>query len=98
MGEDNIRTFQKWFNYQEILDNHSVYVYPRAISIKESELYAELPEHELMQHKNIHFVKDVPVMNVSSSFIRKAIKEGKSVDYLLTDSVRKYVDEMNFYR
>ena len=78
--------------------NHSVYVYPRAISIKESELYAELPEHELMQHKNVHFVEDVPVMNVSSSFIRKAIKEGKSVDYLLTDSVRKYVDEMNFYR
>ncbi|MEJ6583531.1 MAG: nicotinate (nicotinamide) nucleotide adenylyltransferase [Crocinitomicaceae bacterium] len=98
MGEDNIRTFQKWYNYQEILDNHAVYVYPRAVSIKESELYAEIPKHELMQHKNIHFVVDVPVMNVSSSFIRKAIKEGKSVDYLLTEPVQKYVDEMNFYR
>ena len=98
MGEDNIRTFQKWYNYQEILDNHSVYVYPRAVSIKETELFSELPKHELLRNKNIHYVIDVPVMNVSSSFIRKAIKEGKSVDYLLTDPVRKYVDEMNFYR
>ena len=80
------------------MDNHSVYVYPRAVSIKESELFSELPKHELLRNKNIHYVIDVPVMNVSSSFIRKAIKEGKSVDYLLTDPVRKYVDEMNFYR
>ena len=98
MGEDNIRTFHKWFNYEEILNNHAIYVYPRAVSIKEAQLFLEIPEHELMHHKNVHFVEDVPVMNVSSSFIRKAIKEGNSVDYLLTDSVRKYVDEMNFYR
>ena len=25
MGEDNIRTFHKWYNYEEILDNHKVY-------------------------------------------------------------------------
>jgi len=98
MGEDNIRTLHKWYNYEEIIDNHSVYVYPRAVSIKEAELYAEIPKHKLMEHQNIHFVKDVPVMNVSSSFIRKEIKAGKSVEYLLTDPVLKYVDEMNFYR
>lgn len=98
MGEDNIRTFHKWFNYEEIINNHAIYVYPRAVSIKDAQLFLEIPEHELLKHKNVHFVEDVPVMNVSSSFIRKAIKEGKNVDYLLTDSVRKYVDEMNFYR
>lgn len=98
MGEDNIRTFHKWFNYEEILSNHTIYVYPRAVSIQEAELFIELPTHELMQHQNIQFVKDVPVMNISSSFIRKSIKEGKSVEYLLVDAVRNYVDEMNFYR
>jgi nicotinate-nucleotide adenylyltransferase len=98
MGEDNIRTFHKWFNYEEIINNHAIYVYPRAVSIKEAQLFLEIPEHEFLKHKNVHFVEDVPVMNVSSSFIRKAIREGNNVEYLLTDSVRKYVDEMNFYR
>ncbi len=98
MGEDNIRTFHKWFNYEEILENHAIYVYPRAISIKETELIKEIPDNSLMHHKNVHFVEDVPVMNISSSFIRKAIKNGKSVEYLLTDPVRKCVEEMNFYR
>jgi nicotinate-nucleotide adenylyltransferase len=37
-------------------------------------------------------------MKVSSSFIRQSIKEGKDVRYLLTEPVRKYVDEMNFYK
>ena len=98
MGEDNIRTFHKWFNYETILENHKIYVYPRALNISEAKLYAEMPEHELMQHENVQFVEDVPVMNISSSFIRKSIKEGKNVRYLLTESVEKYIDEMNFYR
>jgi nicotinate-nucleotide adenylyltransferase len=38
------------------------------------------------------------VMKVSSSFIRKAIKNKKDVRYLLTETVFKYVDEMNFYK
>jgi len=39
-----------------------------------------------------------PILNISASFIRKAIKEGKSVSYLLTAEVEKYVDEMHFYK
>src|SRR5690606_77488 len=89
MGEDNIRTFHKWYNYETILENHKIYVYPRALNINEAKLYAEMPEHDLMQHENVHFVEDVPVMNISSSFIRKAIKEGKNVRYLLTESVER---------
>ena len=41
---------------------------------------------------------DVPVMKISSSFIRKAIKNGSDVRYLLTEPVYKYADEMNFYK
>ena len=29
IGEDNLSTFNKWKNYQEILESHMVYVYPR---------------------------------------------------------------------
>jgi nicotinate-nucleotide adenylyltransferase len=56
-----------------------------------------LPDNGFMSHPHVH-ICDAPVMKVSSSFIRAAIKEGKSVRYLLTDPVLKYIEEMNFYR
>ena len=53
---------------------------------------------EIMTHKNVSVLEDIPVMKISASYIRKRIKEGKSVAYLLTDKVAKYMDEMNFYK
>ena len=96
MGEDNLRTFHKWHNYEEIISNHQIYVYPRLYT--QQELESASAKSELAEHKNIVICKDVPLMKVSSSFIRKAIKEKKDVRYLLSEPVFKYVDEMNFYR
>lgn len=93
MGEDNMRTFHKWYNYEEILANYKLYVYPRI----DSNL-SDGSSSELLNHEQVEFCQDVPVMKISSSFIRKAIKEGKDVRYLLTDPVLNYVDEMNFYK
>jgi nicotinate-nucleotide adenylyltransferase len=101
MGEDNLRTFHKWRNYEVILQNHKLYVYPRTLTIQEEEEVREigsLPENGLGQHNHVVLCDDAPVMKVSSSFIRQAIKDGKDVRYLLTDPVYKYIDEMNFYR
>jgi nicotinate-nucleotide adenylyltransferase len=101
MGEDNLRTFHKWKNYENILENHKVYVYPRVLTMQEEEEVEEigyLPKNELQRHDNVVLCDDAPIMKVSSSFIRQAIKEGNDVRYLLTDPVHKYVEEMNFYR
>jgi nicotinate-nucleotide adenylyltransferase len=38
------------------------------------------------------------MLTISASHIRNAIKAGKSVKYLLTPEVEKYVDEMHFYK
>ena len=35
MGEDNLRTFHKWKNYEVILERHQIYVYPRPITLAE---------------------------------------------------------------
>lgn len=96
MGEDNLRTLHKWHNYEEIIANHHVYVYPRLYT--QQELESAAPKIELNEHKNVVNCKDVPLMKVSSSFIRKAIQEKKDVRYLLSEPVFNYVDEMNFYR
>lgn len=101
MGEDNLRNFHKWFNYEIILEKHSIYVYPRVLTPQEEKELepVEIDKAEsLKDHKNVVFCGEAPVMKVSSSFIRKAIKDKKDVRYLLTETVFKYVDEMNFYK
>ena len=103
MGEDNLRTFHKWYNYEKILKYHKIFVYPRALTIQEQEEKDSgntkmRMDQQIMEHKNILYCADAPVMKVSSSYIRKCIAEGKDVQYLLTEPVFKYVTEMHFYK
>lgn len=91
MGEDNLRTLHKWRNYEYILDHFDIYVYPRV------EPDPRPDENDFRNRSNVHFC-DAPVMNISSTFIRKAVKNRKDVRYLLTEPVLKYLDEMNFYK
>ena len=48
MGSDNLKNFHKWKNYEQILEDYSIYVYPR-------------PGSEISgSHKNIHLIEGVP--------------------------------------
>jgi nicotinate-nucleotide adenylyltransferase len=89
MGEDNLKSFHKWKNYEVILDRYAIYVYPR---ISEGAV-----ETQFTNHPSIHKV-NAPIMELSSTFIRKGIKGGKNIRPMLPDAVWKYIDEMNFYR
>lgn len=89
MGEDNLKSFHKWKNYEAILEHHSIYVYPR---ISNGEV-----EHQFKEHPQIKRV-DAPIMEISSTFIRKSHKAGKNIRPLLPPEVWTYMDEMNFYR
>lgn len=97
MGEDNLRTLHKWRNHEEIINNHKIFVYPRSLTEQERNDQLVLKtENSFEDHPNVTLC-DAPVMKVSSSFIRKSIKEKKDVQYLLTEPVYKYVTEMHFY-
>lgn len=89
MGEDNLKGFHKWKNYEVILENHYIYVYPR--------ISTGTLEHRFKDHPRIHPV-DAPIMEISSTFIRTQHKAGKNIRALLPDAVWTYMDEMNFYR
>jgi nicotinate-nucleotide adenylyltransferase len=89
MGEDNLKGFHKWKNYEVILEHYSIHVYPR---ISEGKI-----EHQFEGHPKIIKV-DAPIMEISSTFIRKAHKAGKNIRPLLPEAVWTYMDEMNFYR
>jgi len=94
MGEDNLRSFHKWKNYEEIIKHYHIYVYPRALIAQEKDL--KLKDNDFINHPNVTFC-DAPVMKISSSYIRNAIKNKKDVRYLLTEPVFNYVTEMHFY-
>lgn len=89
MGEDNLSGFHKWKNYEVILAHYTLYVYPR---ITEGSTDAAL-----INHPSIHRVK-APIMEISSTFIRKQHKAGKDIRAMLPEAVWRYMDEMNFYR
>ncbi len=89
MGEDNLKTFHKWKNFEVILERHSIYVYPR---ISEG-----IVEDQFKDHPKIIRV-EAPVMEISSTFIRKAIRQRKNIRPMLPDKVWKYLDYMNFYK
>ncbi len=97
MGEDNLRTFHKWKNYEVILDRHQIYVYPRPITLAELNNQVAPTLSEIHNHKNV-IITDSPMMQISSTIIRNNIQKGQSIQYLVTDPVRQYIDEMNFYR
>jgi nicotinate-nucleotide adenylyltransferase len=89
MGEDNLKTLHKWKNYEVLLDNHDIYVYPRI---------SEEPENnELKAHPKVHII-DAPVVEISSTFIRNNIKNGKNIQPLLPSKVWEYIDHNNFYK
>ncbi|UOY08597.1 nicotinate (nicotinamide) nucleotide adenylyltransferase [Muricauda sp. SCSIO 64092] len=89
MGEDNLKGFHKWKNYEAILDGYDIYMYPRISN--------GTTENQFKDHPKIHKV-EAPIMEISSTFIRKEHKNGKNIRALLPDAVWKYLDEMNFYR
>ena len=86
MGSDNLTTFHRWRNYQYIIDNYKILVYPR-------------PGHdggEWVKHSNVRVI-DVPMIDISSSYIRGLVEQRKSAQYLLTPAVFEYMSEMHFY-
>lgn len=88
MGEDNLHGLHKWKNYEEIINNHSIYVYPRVFEKKNEIKFSQ---------ERIHKIK-APIVEISSTHIRKEIKNHKNVQPLLHQQVWKYIEEMNFYK
>ncbi|MEA1898564.1 MAG: nicotinate (nicotinamide) nucleotide adenylyltransferase [Bacteroidota bacterium] len=88
MGSDNLRTIHKWKNIENILTNYQILVYPRP-DYSEDEQNIKVP--------NKITITQAPLMEISSVFIRKSIKEGKDVQYFLPEKVYQYIREMHFY-
>ncbi len=86
MGSDTLETLPRWKNYEQILKNHRILVYPRHDS----------PASEWMEHPSVKLVK-APRMEISARFIRESLQNGKNIRYFVPDAVLEYIDQWGFF-
>ena len=95
MGEDNLKSFHKWKNYEVILENHDIYVYPRVDENGHSNNNGE--KYGFKNNTNVHFIA-ATIVEISATFIRNSIKNKKNIQPLLPNKVWEYIDHNNLYR
>lgn len=85
-GTDVFPSFHKWKNYTEILNQYTLYVYPRpGYDMGE---YAQDPSISVFE---------APLMEISASFIRQGIKARKNMQFWMPQKVYDYILDMHFY-
>lgn len=87
MGADNLASLKKWKNFEVLLDNYRLFVYPRS----------GVDVSEWTNHSSVTFT-ETPEMEISSTFIRKSIKEKKNVQFFVPDQVLEFIDSKGLYK
>ncbi len=86
MGADNIVSIRKWKSHETILEQYPVLVYPR-------------PGFDLGEWSGTGRIEitDTPFLELSSTFIRKALKDKKNIQYMLPESVLDFIERKSLY-
>lgn len=88
LGEDNLPSFEQWKEYEDVLKECMVYVYPR-LNVEKTKFHI---------HPKVKLIREVPVMEISATFIRNSISNKKDVRYMLCAGVWNKIEESGFYR
>lgn len=88
IGGDNWNDFHLWKDFKKIIDNYSIIIYPRlGQKIHIDECHAESVE-----------LVDAPIVEISSTFIRECIRNGKDVRAFVPPSTYDYIVEQELYK
>jgi len=87
IGNDNLEVFDKWKDYEKILDTTYIYVYPRK----------ETQTNQFSTHDRVKIV-EAPLIEISSTFIRDAIGQGRLPKYLVPDRVLDLIMSRGYYQ
>ena len=86
MGSDSFQNLHKWKNFEVIVQHYDLYVYRR-------------PGFEINNTLNARlYVQDAPLLQLSATYIRKCILEGKSIRYMAPDAVLEEIEKGNYFR
>ena len=99
LGSDNLLNFHKWPRWEEIIRDYQVIIFPREIALPHLPTIAKKTLQLSSIPKNITLMdaKDLVLTNISSSLIRKRIKQGLSVDLLVQKEVETYIQKHKLY-
>jgi len=85
MGTDNMEKFNLWKDYEEILENYKIYVYPRTGSDAE----------QFREHPSVTFI-DSQLLEVSATMLRDQMRKGE-FDQWLPNTVARIIKEKGYY-
>lgn len=88
IGSDNWTEFEKWRNYDKILENFNIKIYPRL------GYRIFIPT----RYKNRVEALDAPIVEISSTFIRDSISEGKDMKAFLPETVYRFIADKGLYK
>jgi nicotinate-nucleotide adenylyltransferase len=86
MGSDGFSNLKNWKNFEYIIQNYTIYIYKR-----------DGFEINNILNANIKII-DAPLLLISSTYIRKLIKEKKDIRYLVPDVVREEIERKGYYQ
>lgn len=86
MGSDSLQNLEQWKNADQIMEKYPVYVFAR-------------PGFEIKQQKVKHlFQVKAPLLEISATHLRELIQSGKSIRYLVPDSVFEEIEKAGYYK
>ena len=88
MGGDNFASIDKWKNFELLLKRYPIHIYNR----KNWKV-----EKEVFKKADIRYY-DLPLLDISSTFIRQSLREGKSVRYMVPENVWQFLEGSNLYK
>lgn len=88
VGADNWVSFDLWRDNDRIVEEFGIVIYPRRGFEVEEET---LPP-------GVSYLSEAPRVEISSTFIRKAISEGRNVEFFLPPDVKEYAEAHNLYK
>jgi nicotinate-nucleotide adenylyltransferase len=86
MGSDSFQNLHKWKNYETIIRNYSIYIYPRSGFGIENKINARIT------------IVNAPILQISATEIRQLIRERKSIRYMVPDKVMEEIEKGGYYR
>ena len=87
MGSDSFQNFSRWKNFEQILKNYPIFIYPRQGG-------ADIQNYP---GASITVVK-APMLEISATQIRNNIKQGKPIRFLVPDKVRDEIEKNGYYK
>jgi nicotinate-nucleotide adenylyltransferase len=86
MGSDSFQYLHKWKNFEAIIRDYKILIYRRPGFEIENKINARIE------------ILNAPLLDISSTEIRKLIKDGKSIRYLVPQQVREEIEKNHYYK